>query len=181
MLCCWSCCLVCFRACRAFRPPSEGESLFSCVAKRKVTKREGHPAWRFLGILRRKCVRWGRAFRQHIRVLAKRNRHRADSPFGACRPHLTAAQGPGRAGARPARTFQKSKKPDQKQSRAQAKAEAKASRPMPPLHPIRHRLHHHRAEMHQLRQWKRQFDAAALLRCLRVADLVGLHLRQHGA
>ena len=28
------------------RSPSATESLFSCVAKRKVTKREGHPAWR---------------------------------------------------------------------------------------------------------------------------------------
>src|SRR6185437_3205200 len=41
-----------------------------------------------------KSVRRGGAFRQHIHVLAKRNRHRADSPCGACRPHLTAAQGP---------------------------------------------------------------------------------------
>jgi len=64
-------------------------------------------------------------------------------------------------------------------SRAQAKA--KASRLKSPLDPIGHCLHHHRAEMHQLRQWKRQFDTAALLRCLRVADLVGLHLRQYGA
>ena len=37
------------------------------------------------------------------------------TPLRACRPHLTAAQGPGRAGARPARTFQNGKKPDQKQ------------------------------------------------------------------
>jgi hypothetical protein len=41
---------ICYFACRAFRPPSEGESLFSCVAKRKVTKREGHPVWRLLGM-----------------------------------------------------------------------------------------------------------------------------------
>ena len=31
---------------KSFRAPAARESLFSCVAKRKVTKREGHPAWR---------------------------------------------------------------------------------------------------------------------------------------
>ena len=35
---------------KSFRPPAEGESLFSCVAKRKVTQREGPPAWRLPGI-----------------------------------------------------------------------------------------------------------------------------------
>ena len=73
-------------------------------------QREGHPTWRLPGIgqpllrclnsgihavaMPGKSVRRGGAFRQHIHVLAKRNRHRADSPCGACRPHLTAAQGP---------------------------------------------------------------------------------------
>jgi hypothetical protein len=41
-----------------------------------------------------KSVSWCRAFRQHILVLAKRNRLPADSPCGAYRPQLTAAQGP---------------------------------------------------------------------------------------
>ena len=36
--------LVGFRA-KSFRAPWAPESLFSCVAKRKVTKREGHPAY----------------------------------------------------------------------------------------------------------------------------------------
>jgi hypothetical protein len=36
-----------------FRPPQAAESLFSCVAKRKVTQREGHPALRLPGILAR--------------------------------------------------------------------------------------------------------------------------------
>jgi len=62
--------------------------------KRKITKEKGHPTWRLPGFLPGKSVSRGRAFRQHIRVLAKRNRHRADSRCAACRPHLTAAQGP---------------------------------------------------------------------------------------
>src|SRR3546814_9292013 len=37
--------LVAFKA-KSGRSPSATEPLFSCVAKRKVTKREGHPAWR---------------------------------------------------------------------------------------------------------------------------------------
>ena len=76
------------------RSPSATESLFSCVAKRKVTKREGHPAWRLPDILSGKSVRRGRAFRQHIHVLAKRSRPPVDSRCAACRPRLTAAQGP---------------------------------------------------------------------------------------
>jgi len=35
---------------KSFRAPSAPESLFSCMAKRKVTQREGHPAWRLPGI-----------------------------------------------------------------------------------------------------------------------------------
>ena len=66
--------------------------------KRKITKEKGHPAWRLPGILPGKFVSRGRAFRQHIPVLAKRNRLPADSRYAACRPRLTAAQGtPGRA------------------------------------------------------------------------------------
>jgi len=38
-----------------------------------------------------KSVRRGRAFRQHIPVLAKRNRHPADARCAACRPRPTAA------------------------------------------------------------------------------------------
>jgi len=40
-----------------------------------------------------KSVSCGRAFRQHIPVLAKRNRPPADSRYAACRPQLTASQG----------------------------------------------------------------------------------------
>ncbi len=41
-----------------------------------------------------KSVSRGRAFRQHIPVLAKRSRPPVDSRCAACRPRLTAAQGP---------------------------------------------------------------------------------------
>ena len=79
---------------KSFRLPAAAELLSLCVAKEKVTKEKGHPAWRLLGILPNKSVSRGRAFRQHIRVLAKRNRPPADSRCAACRPRLTAAQGP---------------------------------------------------------------------------------------
>jgi len=78
---------------KSFRSPAALELLSLCVAKEKVTKEKGHPAWRLPGILPGKSVSRGRAFRQHIHVLAKRHRHPADAPFGACRPRLTAAQG----------------------------------------------------------------------------------------
>jgi len=39
---------ICHFECRAFRPPAEGELLLFCLSKREVTKRKGHPAWRFL-------------------------------------------------------------------------------------------------------------------------------------
>jgi len=69
------------------------ELLSLCVAKEKVTKEKGHPAWRLPDILSGKSVSRGRAFRQHIHVLSKRNRHPVGSRCAACRPRLTAAQG----------------------------------------------------------------------------------------
>src|SRR5690348_17777625 len=51
------------------RSPSATESLFSCVAKRKVTKREGHPAWRLPGILPGKSVSRGRRSEEHTSEL----------------------------------------------------------------------------------------------------------------
>ena len=95
-------CLVAVPRAKSFRLPAAAELLSLCVAKEKVTKEKGHPAWRLPGIVPGKSVSRGRAFRQHIPVLAKRNRHRADSPCGAYRPRLTAAQGPpGRAACHP--------------------------------------------------------------------------------
>jgi hypothetical protein len=60
----FTCCIVaiCHFACRAFRPPAEGESLFSCLAKRKVTQREGHPAWRLPGMYAQQVRELGPGF-----------------------------------------------------------------------------------------------------------------------
>ena len=82
-----------FRA-KSFRLPSAAELLSLCVAKEKVTKEKGHPAWRLPGILPGKSVSRGRAFRQGILPWRKG----ADIPVGsrcaACRPRLTASEGP---------------------------------------------------------------------------------------
>jgi hypothetical protein len=67
---------------------------FACRAKRKVTKREGHPAWRLLGFLPNKSVSRGRAFRTGILPVRKGVDIPVDSRCAACRPRLTAAQGP---------------------------------------------------------------------------------------
>src|SRR6185437_2206953 len=67
-------------------------SHLSLRGQRNVAQREATP----LGACRAapaKSVSRGRAFRQHIRVLAKRSRPPVDSRCAACRPRLTAAQG----------------------------------------------------------------------------------------
>lgn len=51
---------------KSFRLPAAAELLSLCVAKEKVTKEKGHPAWRLPGILPGKSVSRGRAFRQGI-------------------------------------------------------------------------------------------------------------------
>jgi hypothetical protein len=92
------------------RSPSATESLSLCVAKEKVTKEKGHPAWRLPGIgqplpalppLRHPCRRLpgksvsrGRAFRTGILPVRKGVDIPVDSRCAACRPRLTAAQGP---------------------------------------------------------------------------------------
>jgi len=100
------------------------------------------------------------------------------SPSGPVDPTQPPHRGPGRAARVLRALFRKAK--SCVKSRATS-CHVKALRQMPLLHPIRDRLHHHRAEMHQLWQRKRQVDTAALLRCLCVTDLIGLHLCQHGA
>jgi len=83
-------------ASKSFRAPPARESLFSAWPEKSNPKR-GHPAWRFPGILPGKCVRYGLAFRRHVHVPTKRNRHRADSPAGrAAMPHRRTG-GPGGA------------------------------------------------------------------------------------
>jgi hypothetical protein len=75
------------------RSPSATESLSLCVLKEKVTKEKEHPAWRLPGILP-----WRKGIGNH-----------ADARYAACRPRLTAAQGPRvKQRAIVARTFQKS-------------------------------------------------------------------------
>src|SRR6185312_10802287 len=49
-------------ATKQFRAPAAPELLFSCVAKRKVTKREGHPGWRVPSIHGRKVGEVGPGF-----------------------------------------------------------------------------------------------------------------------
>jgi hypothetical protein len=108
--CCPRCCLARTRSrVWSFRLPAAAELLFSCVAKRKVTKREGHPAWRLPGLLPGKSVSRGRAFRTGILPVRKGTDIPVGSRCAACRPRLTAAQGP-RVEQRAilARTFQRS-------------------------------------------------------------------------
>jgi len=79
------------------------------LAKRKVTKREGHPAWRLPDIHARQVRELGPGFSTGLRqlllrcstsdihVLACPDEKESTSlsiPLRACRPHLTAAQGP---------------------------------------------------------------------------------------
>ena len=64
------------------------------MAKEKVTKEKGHPAWRLLGILPNKSVSRGRAFRTGILPVRKGADIPVGSRYAACRPRLTAAQGP---------------------------------------------------------------------------------------
>ncbi len=79
---------------KGFRPPLAGESLFSCVAKRKVTKREGHPTWRFPPIHGRKVREPGPGFSTGLLSGRKGIDIHVDARYAACRPRLTAAQGP---------------------------------------------------------------------------------------
>ena len=79
---------------KSVRSPAATESLSLCVAKEKVTKEKGHPAWRLPGILPGKSVSRGRAFRTGILPVRKGTDIPVGSRCAACRPQLTAAQGP---------------------------------------------------------------------------------------
>ena len=85
--------LAAFKA-KSGRSSAATESLSLCVAKEKVTKEKGHPAWRLLGILPNKSVSRGRAFRTGILPVRKGADIPVGSRYAACRPRLTAAQGP---------------------------------------------------------------------------------------
>ena len=62
--------------------------------KRKVTKEKSHPTWRLPGLLPGKSVSRGRAFRTGILPVRKGIDILVDAHCAACRPRLTAAQGP---------------------------------------------------------------------------------------
>ena len=112
---------------KSFRAPSARESLFSAWPEKSNPKR-GHPAWRFPGIPPGKCVRYGLAFRRHIRVPTKRNRRRADSPTGrTAMPHRRTGA-PAEQRAVPARTRCAAAQRLQEQSARQQRASDVASR-----------------------------------------------------
>ena len=105
---------------KSFRPPAEDELLFSCVAKRKVTKREGHPAWRLPGIHARQ-VREGRpGFSTGLLSWRKRIGIHANAPAGLSTvPHRRTGAPVGQR-AIVARTRWKAEKP---KSRSKSAAE----------------------------------------------------------
>ncbi|GAB2533028.1 hypothetical protein GCM10027065_00680 [Rhodanobacter koreensis] len=78
---------------KSVRSPLATELLSLCVAKEKVTKEKGHPAWRSPGILPGECVRRGRVFRQDS-CPDEKGSTSMSIPLRACRPRPTAAQGP---------------------------------------------------------------------------------------
>jgi hypothetical protein len=83
-----------FAESKGFRAPAAPELLSLCVAKEKVTKEKGHPAWRLPGIHARQVREAGPGFSNGHPARAKRSRPPVDSRYAACRPRLTAAQGP---------------------------------------------------------------------------------------
>jgi len=85
-----------------FRLPAAAELLFSCVAKRKVTKREGHPTWRLPGIHARQVREPAPGFSTGHPALAKRNRHPCRLPLrGLSTPSHRRTGAPGRAAVHP--------------------------------------------------------------------------------
>jgi len=78
---------------KSFRAPSAPEPPFSVWPEKRGPKR-GHPTWRLLGLLPNKSVSRGRAFRTGILPVRKGIDIPVDASCAACRPRLTAAQGP---------------------------------------------------------------------------------------
>jgi hypothetical protein len=62
--------------------------------KRKVTKEKGHPAWRLPGIHARQVHELGPGFSTGLLSGRKGIDIPVDARCAACRPQLTAAQGP---------------------------------------------------------------------------------------
>jgi hypothetical protein len=112
---------------RAFHPPAEGESLFSCAAKRKVTKREGHPAWRLPGIPARQVREAGPGFSTGLLSWRKGIDIHVDPPAGLSTPPHRRTGAPGRA-ARVVRALLKGRKAERPKCKGQS-ARAKAQGP----------------------------------------------------
>jgi hypothetical protein len=83
-----------------------GRVTFSLRRQRESNQRERRPRRRaFWTSVSKKCVRWGRGFRQHIRVLTKTRGHPARAPAGLVVPTSPRLRGP-KSGARRARQKQ---------------------------------------------------------------------------
>jgi hypothetical protein len=79
---------------KSFRAATRPESLSLCVAKEKVTKEKGHPAWRLPGIHARQVRELGPGFSTGLLSGRKGIDIPVDARYAACRPQLAAAQGP---------------------------------------------------------------------------------------
>jgi hypothetical protein len=89
-------------AAKSFRLPAAAESLFSCVAKRKVTKREGHPTWRLSPVPGRQVREPGPGFSTGHPALAKRSRPPCRLPLrGLSTPSHRRTGAPGKAAGHP--------------------------------------------------------------------------------
>ena len=84
-----------FQASRSnsFHTPAEREILLFCLSKREVSKRKRHPTWRLPGCARQ--VREPRpGFSTTHPCVGEKESTSLSIPLRACRPRLTAAQGP---------------------------------------------------------------------------------------
>ena len=91
---------------KSFRLPSAAELLSLCVAKEKVTKEKGHPAWRLPPIHGRQVREPGPGFSIGHPALAKRSRHPCRLPLrGLSTPPHRRTGAPGRAAGHPGPHF----------------------------------------------------------------------------
>ena len=87
---------------KSFRLPAAAESLSLCVAKEKVTKEKGHPAWRLPPLPGRQVREPGPGFSNGHPARAKRHRHPCRCPLcGLSTPSHRRTGPPGRAAGHP--------------------------------------------------------------------------------
>ena len=87
---------------QSFRLPAAAELLSLCVAKEKVTKEKGHPAWRLPPIHGRQVREPGSGFSNGHPARAKRHRHPCRCPLrGLSSPTHRRTGAPGRAAGHP--------------------------------------------------------------------------------